>query len=229
MTDIVPYKNSTAIEKVRDSGGSVAELTAIERKLYYLEMCNAYGFEPLSLPFDYIESDGKLKLYINSVGASQLRSRFNISISIKSREFLEDLWVVVVIAQRGDRTEEATGVAPSVDKWGKSTPITKANALKKAETQARRRATLAICGYGGDEEDTGNIIQSATYDPPQDVLPVSEIWRDWKTPKDAIAWAKSLLPHMSEEELQQEFDSLPNGKKHQPGLERCSYLRIFNF
>lgn len=227
MTDIVPYKNSTAIEKVRDSGGSVADLTAIERKLYYLEMCSVYGFEPLSLPFDYIESDGKLKLYINSVGASQLRSRFNISISIKSREFSEDMWIVVAIAQRGDRTEEATGVAPAVDKYGKSTAIVKANALKKAETQARRRATLAICGYGGDEEDTGNIIQAATYDPPQDVLPLPEIWRDWKTPKDAIAWAKSLLPHMSEQELQREFDSLPDGKKAAAWVRKVQLLKTF--
>jgi hypothetical protein len=212
--------------------------TAVERKLYYLEMCRAYQFDPLSFPFDYIESEGKLKLYINSVGASQLRDRFEISISIKSREYYEDMWIVTALARKGNRTEEATGAASVVDKYGKTSPDRKANALKKAETQARRRATLAISGFGWDDEESGNIIKASLYDPPEDIiltaLPASnnsnnEIWRNWKTPKDAIAWAKSQLPYMTDEQLQHEFDSLnpANGKKAPGWVERVNTLKDF--
>ncbi|TBR56459.1 hypothetical protein B4U84_29710 [Westiellopsis prolifica IICB1] len=233
MSNLVPRNQPAALEKVKENNGSVSVLTAVERKLYYLEMCRAYQFDPLSFPFDYIESDGKLKLYINSVGASQLRDRFGISIYVKSREFLEDMWIVTVEAKRGDRTEEATGAASIVDKYGKTTPDRKANALKKAETQARRRATLAICGFGWDDEESGTIIRASVYDPPEDVvitpLPPSneEVWRNWKTPEDAIAWAVTQLPDITPEQLRQEFNNLSpsNGKKAPAWVQRVIELK----
>ncbi len=242
MSNLVPHNNkSAAIDKATNSNGDVSKLTAVERKILYLEMCHAYQLEPLSFPFDYIENNGKLKLYVNSVGTAQLRDRFGISTRIKSREFLEDMWVVVVEARRGDasgdpsrvRTEEASGAVSAVDKYGKTSPIAKANALKKAETQARRRATLSICGFGWDDEESGRIIKAQIYDPPNDVLnpplplPNSEAWRNWKTPADALAWAATQLPGMTAEQLQQEFNQLSpsNGKKAPAWVERVMQLK----
>ena len=110
MSNLVPHNNKpAAIDKVTSNNGDVSRLTAVERKILYIEMCRAYRLEPLSFPFDYIENKGKLKLYLNSIGTAQLRDRFDISTSIKSREFLEDMWIVVVEARRGNRTEEASG------------------------------------------------------------------------------------------------------------------------
>lgn len=43
----------------------------------------------------------------------------------------------------------------------------------------------------------------------------SFVWKDWKTPADAIAWAASVLPHIPTSQLEAEFTALPtvNGKK----------------
>jgi hypothetical protein len=61
------------------------------------------------------------------------------------------------------------------------------------------------------------------------LLPFAISWRSWKTPKDAIAWAKTQLPEISEEQLQREFDSLnpTNGKKAPAWVERVSVLKDF--
>ncbi|WP_414623876.1 hypothetical protein [Calothrix sp. CCY 0018] len=234
MSNLVPHQPA-AIEKVRESNGDVSKLTAVERKIVYLEMCRAYGLDPLSFPLDYIENKGKLKIYLNSIGAAQLRDRFGISTRIKSRELLEDMWVVTVEAQRGERTEEATGAASILDKYGKTSPDQKTNALKKAETQAKRRATLSICGFGWDDEESGKVLKAEFHDPPQDVLvrqpqltpDNNYVWRTWKNPTDAIAWAKLQLPHLTEDQLLIEFNNLKpvNGKKAPVWFERVHQLK----
>lgn len=128
MSNLV--KVSSAIEKAKISNGNVEQLTEIERKLVYNELCKAYKLDPLSFPLDYVKSKQGLKIYLNAVGAAQLRDRYQISTQIKSREFLEDMWVVVVVANRGDRTEEATGAVSTKDKYGNSTPEDKVNIVK---------------------------------------------------------------------------------------------------
>ncbi|NJO65950.1 MAG: hypothetical protein HC836_50130 [Richelia sp. RM2_1_2] len=235
MSNLVPHNHKpAAIEKVENNNGDVSHLTAVERKILYIEMCRAYNLDPLSFPLDYIESDGKLKIYLNSVGAAQLRDRFSISTRIKSREFLEDMWIVVVEARRDNRTEEATGAASVMNKFGKTSPTAKVNALKKAETQAKRRATLSICGFGWDDEESGRVIKAQTYDPPQDILSTPlpsndfEIWKSWKNPNDAIAWAMTELPHLTEDQLLIEFNNLKpvNGKKAPVWFERVNDLKV---
>jgi DNA polymerase III gamma/tau subunit len=43
----------------------------------------------------------------------------------------------------------------------------------------------------------------------------SQPWKDWKSPKDAIAWGKSNLPHLSQSEVERHWNQLEpvNGKK----------------
>jgi hypothetical protein len=50
---------------------------------------------------------------------------------------------------------------------------------------------------------------------PQRLLPPVEAWKSWKSPEDAIAYAREKLPFVSEDRLWQEFDNLEpiNGKK----------------
>ncbi len=245
MSNLVPHQHQpAAIEKVRESNGDVSKLTAVERKIVYVEMCRAYNLDPLSFPLDYIDNKGKLKIYLNSIGAAQLRDseallqadRFSISTRIKSRELLDDIWVVTVEAQRGERTEEATGAASILDKYGKTSPDQKTNALKKAETQAKRRATLSICGFGWDDEESGKVLKAEFHDPPQDVVigrsqlqpSNTEVWKTWKNPTDAIAWAMTELPHLTEDQLLTEFNNLQpvNGKKAPVWFERVNELKV---
>lgn len=223
MSDLVKHN---PVQKLQENNGDLSTFTAIDRKVLYVEMCRAHGFDTLSFPFDYIKTKGGgLKLYVNSVGASLMREKFQVSLQLKSREFVEGMWVVTVIAIRGNRTEEAIGaVAP--DNY-----MSKADALKKAETQAKRRATLSICGWGWDE-DPGTVMKAETYDPPQNILPTSkqpDVWRSWRCEQDAINWALNELPELSEEEIEAEFYALPEGKKAVVWVHKVNQLKIRDF
>ncbi len=63
-----------------------------------------------------------------------------------SREFIDDLYIVKARATMPDgRTDEALGAVP----LGSSVKgETRANAIMKGETKAKRRVTLSICGLG---------------------------------------------------------------------------------
>ena len=145
--------DETLLAKIVQSG-NLAYLSESDRLIYYFSYCRQLGLNPLSRPFDYIsEGEGdklKISLYPNTIAASQLRDSRNVCTKIIREEILLDgeVYSVLVEARIGDRTEEATGkVGIKLDKYGK--PLSgeaKAKLMKKAESQARRRATLAIVG-----------------------------------------------------------------------------------
>lgn len=56
---------------------------------------------------------------------------------------------------------------------------------------------------------------------------MGEVWLQWKSEEDAIAWASTQLPEMSTEQLRQEFEKLPpsNGKKAPTWVERVAQLK----
>lgn len=162
MSNLVKSGSSAIITKNLDEtllakialSGNLAYLSESDRLVYYFSYCRQLGLNPLSRPFDYIsEGEGdklKISLYPNTIAASQLRDSRNVSTRIIREEILLDgeVYSVLVEARMGDRTEEATGkVGIKLDKHGK--PLSgeaKAKLMKKAESQARRRATLAIVG-----------------------------------------------------------------------------------
>lgn len=53
-----------------------------------------------------------------------------------------------------------------------------------------------------------------------------QVWRKWKKPEDAILWAEAMLPDMSMDDLQSEFDALEaqNGKKAVAWVQRVNEL-----
>jgi hypothetical protein len=135
------------------------DLSKLSRKRQneiYTEACDRLGLNPFSFPLDLLKG----KLIINEIGTSQLRAKYGISIAVKNHELLpyqetitdpetraektvtRYLAIVTVTATCGDRVEEASG---AVEAFG---AMMRSNALKKAETQARKRATLAMCGQG---------------------------------------------------------------------------------
>jgi hypothetical protein len=148
------------IDLLADVPKDLSRLSPAKQREVYNEVCRRMGLNPNSFPLDQIKNkNGSIVLTINEIGTSQLRFNHGISIAIKSQELLpyEDkfhdpdrgeivvtrhLAVVTVVATCGDRSEEATG---AVEAYG---AMVRSTALKKAETQARRRATLAICGNG---------------------------------------------------------------------------------
>jgi hypothetical protein len=159
---LTTFPDAPIIEKVMMEG-DLSGLTTEQRLAYYKSVCETLKLNPITKPFEYITLDKKLVLYATKDCAAQLRKKHRISIKITSREQHEGVYVVTVNAwiptsgypstENGPRREdEAIGAVPTtVTRDGETFPITAAslaNAIMKAETKAKRRVTLSICGLG---------------------------------------------------------------------------------
>lgn len=136
-------------------GGDLAALKPTERMNYYRAVCNSVGLNPLTRPFEYIVLNKKLTLYARKDATDQLRSIHGVSIEIVSAEQVGDCYMVRAKATNDyGRTDESAGVVPIGNLQGEAI----ANAMMKAETKAKRRVTLSICGLGFlDESETDTI------------------------------------------------------------------------
>lgn len=162
-----------AIENVLIKGDLV-DLQPAERVDYYRRVCNSLGLNILTRPFDYIlfkEPGSELKrlqLYANKSCTEQLRKIHHIGVKTPlRRDINQDLKLISVEADVYDhtgKTDTATGVV-SIQKWNKEgrglvdiTGTELANAIMKAETKAKRRATLSISGLAVlDESELDNM------------------------------------------------------------------------
>ena len=176
-TDLVRRDDGATVENAL-LRGDLSHLSTEERLLYYRATCESLKLNPLTKPFDYLEledkqtGEKKLILYAKRDCTDQLRKIHSVNIEIKSRELIEGVYVVTARATTPDRREdEAIGAVPLVKEngeWktaqsgkryfqstGSSSPLSpdaRANAIMKAETKAKRRVTLSICGLGLTDE-----------------------------------------------------------------------------
>lgn len=136
--------------------GDLATLTAPQRLSYYESVARSLGLNPLTKPFEYITLNGKLTLYARKDCTEQLRRRWNIDLKIISREIADGVITVTAQAKMPNgRQDESIGsvVFPTG-------PEARANAMMKAETKAKRRVTLSICGLGMfDESEMDGMFQ----------------------------------------------------------------------
>lgn len=138
--------------------GDLSKLTPDERVQYYARTCESLGLNPLTKPFDYLSLSGKLVLYATRTATDQLREQRGISLAIVGREQTDELYVVTARATTPDgRTDESTGVVS----MGRLAGDALANALMKAETKAKRRVTLSICGLGWMDESETETVRDA--------------------------------------------------------------------
>lgn len=136
--------SAAAIEMVLVRG-DLSALTEEQRLSYYNNVCHSLGLNPLTKPFEYIKLNNKLVLYAKRDATDQLRKLYKVSVAITSRERLEDCYVVTAQASTPDgRTDESIGAVLVGNLKGEAL----ANVLMKAETKAKRRVTLSICGMG---------------------------------------------------------------------------------
>lgn len=147
-------------------GGDLSALTPAQRVEYYRSVCESLGLNPLTQPFAYLKLDGRLTLYARRDATDQLRRIHGISVHITSREVMGDIYVVSARASTEDgRVDESIG---AVDISGlKGSAL--ANALMKAESKAKRRVTLSICGLGWSDETEVETIPGVR------VLPAEEL------------------------------------------------------
>lgn len=149
-------------------GGDLTKLTSSERLSYYNSVCTSLGLNPLTRPFEYIMLNGKLTLYARKDCTEQLRTNRCISVEIKSREVVEGIYVVTAKAVEAignnifQRSDEAIGAVSIANLQGDA----KANAMMKAETKAKRRVTLSICGLGMLDETEIETIAKIVVEKP---------------------------------------------------------------
>jgi hypothetical protein len=159
VTIEVAPNGADIIERVI-AAGDLAKLSPQERTHYYGEVCRSLGLNPLTKPFDYLNLSGKLVLYATRGATDQLRKIHHVSTSIVSRETVGDVYVVTAKAtDRSGRSDESIGAVSIGSLKGDAL----CNALMKAETKAKRRATLAIVGLSFLDETEVETIPGARY------------------------------------------------------------------
>lgn len=137
--------------------GDLGSMDENQRAAYYLRVCESLGLNPHTQPFEFIKLNGQLKLYATRACSDQLRKIHGVSITIHSRELVEDIYTVVARAEDASgRTDESSGVVTVKGLSGEA----RANALMKAETKAKRRVTLSICGLGWLDETEVESVQA---------------------------------------------------------------------
>lgn len=142
--------------------GDISKLTQPQKLQYYKGYCDRLGLDPLTQPFKILKLQGKEILYCDRSGGQQLSKLHKVSHEIKSREKMDDLYIVTCRASLPDgRFSESIGAVNIAGLKGDQL----ANTMMKGETKAKRRATLDLLGLGIlDETETQTIPGAQTID-----------------------------------------------------------------
>lgn len=135
--------------------GDLSGLGPGERAKFYIQMCEGLGLNPASQPFAFLRLNGKEILYATRGATDQLAAMHRVTREIIDGPKVIDLagtkmvYAVCKASMPNGRFETATATVPLID------PV---NVLMKAETKAKRRATLSLLGLGVlDEMETETI------------------------------------------------------------------------
>lgn len=138
--------------------GDLKALNEDQRIDYYKKICLTVGLNPLTKPFEYLVLEGKHVLYATRNCTDQLCEARQISTQIVSTTEQNGLFIVRArVSTPSGRQNEAIGVVDIKGQSGKYL----ANAMMKAETKAKRRAVLSLCGLSFmDEVEVEDVVQS---------------------------------------------------------------------
>lgn len=144
--------------------GDLSKLTDEERTVHMHRLCESVGLNPLTQPLAYITLNGRLVPYVKKDGTDQLRKIHGVNLEIVSRTVSGDLLTVHVRARdKTGRVDEDFGVVSIAGLRGEAA----ANAMMKAVTKGKRRATLSLCGLGfADESELDDIPNAFTREVP---------------------------------------------------------------
>lgn len=145
--------------------GDLRQLSPAQKVSYYNAVCDAVGLNPITQPFAYLVLNNKEILYAKREATEQLRFIHSVSIDPKNftREVIEGIYIVTAPASLpSGRTDVSTGAVSIEGLKGEA----RANAMMKAETKAKRRVTLSICGLGMLDELEVETIPNAIVQAP---------------------------------------------------------------
>lgn len=207
-------RNSTALAVVDQTKAAVLEQVVIqgdlsnlqpaERVAYYKTVCESVGLNPFTKPFEYINLNGKLTLYAKRDATDQLRSINGVSVEITSRE-MHDNGIYVVTARakdRNGRTDEAIGAVSIAGLKGDAL----ANAIMKAETKAKRRVTLSICGLGWlDETEVATVPDATAVDVDMETGEIKSPMKNVTPPKSESPPRNNAAPKGGDESKRDDY------------------------
>lgn len=137
-------EGSEIIEKIV-LHNDLSALTPAEKVKYYHSFCSSLGLNPLTQPFQILKFQGKERLYAAKDATEQLRKLHGVSITNMEVKDVSKVYIVIAKASdKSGKTDMATGAVNIANLSGEAL----ANAIMKAETKAKRRVTLSICGLG---------------------------------------------------------------------------------
>lgn len=138
--------------------GDLSKLSPVQKVQYYQAFCERVGLDGATQPFKLLKLNGKEILYCDRSGTQQLSKKHSVSHTIKSREVINDCYVVTAQASTPDnRHTESIGAVSIMSLKGDAL----CNAMMKAETKAKRRATLDLLGLGMLDESEIETIPNA--------------------------------------------------------------------
>jgi hypothetical protein len=178
--EVVPISEAQFQKSLYESlalRGDISQLTAYEKTLYMQRLCESLGLNPLTQPFVPLllknknpktdKWEEKEILYATRGCTDQLTNTHRLTREIVKTDRVEDVYIATCKASGPDgRFEISTGAVSIAGLKGNDL----ANALMKAETKAKRRATLSYCGLGFLDEseietiprDRVEFVQPAT-------------------------------------------------------------------
>jgi hypothetical protein len=218
--------------------GDLKGLTDQQKIAYYRAVCDSLGLNPLTSPFQILKLDGKEVLYAKRDATDQLRKVNGVSVVSQQvdRSFADQgvYMVWVTLQDKQGRTDTGTG---AVNINGLK-PDQLANAAMKAETKAKRRATLSICGLGMLDEAETDTVPAAGQE--QDIVNLEASSKAYQFAKEALEQLETVeemrnqygevlqqarakgLSKEHEYQLKQELKTLAKSKKggnHESGNE----------
>ena len=152
--------------------GNLAGLTEVEQWEYYKRYCAYLGLDPLTKPFDLLSTFEKnpdergkpvekISLYANASCSAQLANNRQVTYTEPKYDHDKSLGFLKISVQasfvEGKRVVWRSGIVWLEGLKGRYLE----NAIKKAETQAHRRATLALCGVAMPDESEVEDIPDA--------------------------------------------------------------------
>jgi hypothetical protein len=136
--------DETAVQFI--TANDLSQMDGPKRVQVILAMCDRLGLDPILKPIQLLQLQGKLVPYVTKGATDQLARVHGISTRIVDRRREGDVYVCVVEATAKDgRTADNIG---AVALTGTPRPDELANAMMKAITKAKRRATLSLIGLG---------------------------------------------------------------------------------
>jgi len=162
--------------------GNIGGMNDAQRVEYYVKLCESLGLNPVTQPFQIIKFQGREIMYATKDCAEQLRKKNGVSVTESTATQIGDVYVVSVKGQdKTGRTDVSTGAVPLTGLKGNDL----ANALMKAETKAKRRFTLSICGLG--------MLDETELDTMPDAKPIEPI--------DSVSMARQVIEDRIEKNM----------------------------